>query len=236
MRDRVMRSLSILLLLAGISTYVYKLYSLGSGNVRFISEEIAHEGLAGLPGTIGITIYSTSHQGVTSEHHLVIQAGNIWQVETLPDAPKEATLSIKPYGATMLPIREHRKYIGPFAKSSNGRYVAASLVEKNSSCDNPRVFVIFDLEAGEFISEYQSNEQRYVSGLAWSPKSRYVAVLRKKSRAGIWPSELLFRFTGHFIGYFSYFLDIVKPDGSVLLTTNIASNVRYSWGEVIWMP
>lgn len=95
--------------------------------------------------------------------------------------------------------------------------------------------MIVDTRANKIISKVGSNDNRYIDGLAWSSDSRLVAVLKNSSRYGQWPVDWIGAMFGHSVPYMSYYLEVVGLDGKVVASTKLVSDLRASWGEVVWI-
>lgn len=185
-----------------------------------------------LPGEIGVTVEAGS-----KSWHFVIRAGELNRVNTLPEAPKEAAaIEIGyNYGATDVPVQSGYDYRGPYLASPNNRMVAASVVLSASSPPGPWEFVIVETATRRILSKVGSNKDHYINGLAWSPDSSLVAALMASSRYGNGPIDQLGSMFGHPVPYMTYYIDVVDLNGKILASTLLASDVRASWGEIIWM-
>ncbi|BAV34779.1 hypothetical protein SCL_2502 [Sulfuricaulis limicola] len=143
---------------------------------------------------------------------------------------------IAPYGATMLPDRTNEYYQGPFAFSPNGRYVAASVVGRRPKAALPQAFVIFDIQGKRDLARIDLSGKELLRALAWSPDSTRIAILKSISRGKVSFKNLLSALSGHSVAYDTYFLDIYDLEGKIVAHTKLIEDVRYSWGEIVWMP
>lgn len=199
---------------------------------QFVLEETAKDQFARLPGKIGITLKTSS-----AIWHRVLSDGNLVKAISLPPAPKEAAaIGIGWfYGATGLPEQKGYDYRGPFQVSPDKRFVAASIALSGPDVPGPTEIVIVDMYTKKTIVKVKSNDNRYVDGLAWSQNSQLVVVLTSSSRLGEGPIDLIGSAFGHPVPYMTYYLDVVGLDGKALASTKLVSDLRASWGEVVWI-
>jgi len=134
-------------------------------------------------------------------------------------------------------LPEHRgyDYKGPYMVSPDQRFVAASIAASGPSTPGPTKVVIVDARAKKIISKVGSNDNRYIDGLAWSRDSSWIAVLKHSSRYGRGPIDLIGGAFGHPVPYITYYLEVVDLGGKVFASTKLVSDLRASWGEVVWV-
>lgn len=184
-----------------------------------------------LPGEIGLALH-----GSDIAFQVLIRHGKIEPVTSNIKAPREATGMIAPYGATMLPDRTNEYYRGPFAFSPNGKYVAASVVGHRPKTALPQAFVIFDRQGKRDLTRIDLSDEELLRALAWSPDSTRIAILKSTSKGKVSFKNFLSALSGHPVAYDTYFLDIYDLEGKIVAHTKLIEDVRYSWGEIVWMP
>lgn len=184
-----------------------------------------------LPGEIGIALF-----GSDTTVQVLIRHGKITPARQTIRAPQEATGMVAPRGATMLPDRTDEYYQGPYAFSSNGRYVAASVIGRRPKAALPQAFVIFDQQMKRDIARVTLDGKELLRALAWSPDSTRVAILKSTSRGKVSFYNFLSSLSGHPVPYDTYFLDIYDLDGKIVAQTKLIEDVRAGWGEITWTP
>ena len=188
----------------------------------------AQRDFAALPGKIGFTI-----EMPPDLLHYAVERGVLVKVDSLPKAPKEAKAITGYIRATGLPPQKGYDYIGPYLASPDKRYVAASISTGSSA--NPRDFVIVDTQTTKTIALIKGNENRYMIGLAWSPDSKWIAVLKDSLRLGWGPLDILGRLLGHPPVYMTFYLEVVNLAGDIVAHSKLIWETRDSWGWVVWM-
>jgi len=188
----------------------------------------AKRDFATLPGKIGFTI-----EMPPDVLHYVIEKGELVKVDSLPKAPREAKAISGYIRATGLPPQKDYDYIGPYLGSPDKRYVAASITGRRS--EMPNGFVIVETETNKIIAVNIGDEIRYMIGLAWSPDSKWIAVLKDSGRLGWGPLDILGRLLGHPPVYRTYYLEVANLAGDVLAHSKLIWETRDSWGWVVWL-
>ena len=182
-----------------------------------------------LPGELGMALH-----GSDIEIQVLIRHGKIEPARQVIKAPREATGMIGPQGATMLPDRPNEYYQGPFAFSPNGKYVAASVVGLRPKAALPQAFVIFDKQEKRDLARVALGSEELLRGLAWSPDSMRIAVLKSTSRGKVSFKNFISALSGHSVPYDTYFLDIYDLNGKIVAQTKLIEDVRAGWGEITW--
>lgn len=215
-----------------VSIFIISLLAGCQSEPQFVLEENAKNQFAKLPGKIGITLETNS-----AKWHYILDKGALVKVGSLPAASKEAAaIGIGWfYGATGLPEHSGYDYKGPYMVSPDKRFVAASIAVSGPSTPGPTEVVIVDTRTKKIISKVRSNDNRYIDGVAWSQDSRLLAVLKSSSRYGRGPLDLIGAMFGHPVPYMTYYLEVVDLDGKVVASAKLVSDLRASWGEVVWI-
>jgi hypothetical protein len=182
-----------------------------------------------LPGEIGIALH-----GSDTTVQVLIRHGKIAPARQIISAPQEATEGVAPRGATMLPDRADEYYQGPYAFSSNGRYVAASVVGHRPKAALPQAFVIFDKQEKRDLARVALSGKELLRALAWSPDSTRIAILKSTSRGKVSFKNFISALSGHSVPYDTYFLDIYDLNGKIVAQTKLIEDVRAGWGEITW--
>ena len=192
--------------------------------------------LEGLPGAIGITLRDYGDTQVREKSY-EISRGRIVEVRGLPAAPKQSySAGVGPDGATMLPRDGEFIYAGPYLTSPDKTRVVASVAFKKSRWMLPTSYVVGDLTRKELISVHR-DEERLVEAIAWSPDSKFVALLRQKQASVLHgPMEIVSSCAGHPVQYFDYYLEVINAAGRQIVSTKILGPIAGSWGELVWRP
>jgi hypothetical protein len=196
------------------------------------SDTVAFGSFRELPGRIGVSIRSTDSNVWDFE----IRHGKISRASNLPSAARNAT-SVgvgveKPSG---IPERGELAPRGPFALSGDKQYLVAAMDLKPPLDSAPQHLVVVRTQTSEIV--YQSGKGGgYIEAVAWSPDSRYVAVLRREVTKHIGsPLDLLSSMSGHPVQYSNYWVDVIDVNGKPVARAQVASAVKGSWGTVVWM-
>jgi hypothetical protein len=195
---------------------------------RFWIDVTAKRQFVSLPGKIGIAIKSYSR-----EWYQVINQGNLVIVDSLPKAAYEASGNYGSGATGLAPLKGY-EYRGPYLTSPDKRYIAAS-VAVGPSDPAPWGLVIIDIKTRSALAQVSVYKNRYyLDGLAWSPDSKLIAVLKHSSRTGYGPADLIALMSGHGVPYMTYYLDVIDLSGNLVAHTKLSSEVRASWGWVVW--
>jgi len=196
---------------------------------EFQFNEKAKRDFATLPGKIGFAIETPPDR-----LQYIIEKGALVKVASLPKASKEATSMELGYrGASGLPLQKGYDYRGPYLASPDRRYVAASISTGPSA--NSREFVIVDTQQNKTIALIKGNENRFIVGLAWSPDSKWIAVMKDSYRLGWGPLDIFGRLLGHPPVYMTFYLEVVNLAGDVVAQSKLIWETRDSWGWVVWL-
>ena len=188
----------------------------------------AQQAFAKLPGKIGITLKNGSN-----EWHALIENGIVRRAASVPKAlPQAATALRKDFEAPsgLAPV-QGLVYWGPYLASPNSKYVAASLAKERHGPGAASVAIVDKLLNKAVVVDVKENA--YIRSLAWSPDSKYVAVLRASSELTAL-DKLILTFFGHADPKMAWSLDIVDVNGDLFTKTKI-KDLRGSWGWVVWI-
>jgi hypothetical protein len=197
----------------------------------FNLDENAKQQFATLPGKIGVTIENGSEKW-----HRIISQGSLIKIDSLPEAPNEAS-AIKigwVYGATGLPQQQGHDYRGPYLVSPDKRYVAASIAVAPSA-PGPGELVIVETQTNKTIAKMGGSEKRYIDSIAWSPDSKWIAVLKHSSTKGTSPVDLIGQMFGHYDLYMTFYLEVFGLTGDLVVHSKLTVDLRSSWGWVVWL-
>lgn len=203
----------------------------GEQRSEIIIDSSARPAFELLPGQIGLALH-----GSDTTFRVLIRHGKIEPATRDIKAPREATGMIAPYGATMLPDRTNEYYQGPFAFSPNGKYVAASVVGLRPKTALPQAFVISDRQGNRDLARIALSGEELLRALAWSPDSTRIAILKSISGGKVSFKNFLSALSGHPVTYDTYFLDVYDLEGKIVARTKLIEDIRYSWGEIVWIP
>jgi hypothetical protein len=201
-------------------------------DITIAIEPGAEKQLQGLPGQIGITI-----QNAAQVHRVLLEKGVLKDAPHLPRAEEKASaMGAGPYGATEILDNASDYYVrGPYLISPDRKVLAASVELKDVAVASSTGYVIAELGSKRVVSISRSKTQG-VSGLAWSPDSKFLAVLRHEQvRVGRTPLELLSSFSGHPVQYVVYSLEVVDRSGNLIATSRLTNDITGTWGEMVWL-
>jgi hypothetical protein len=136
----------------------------------------------------------------------------------------------------MLPLPEDPdfSYLGPYLLSPDKNKAIASVSFKKSENYGPYSYVLGDLAASKIVA-VRKDAELFVDAVAWSPDSKFVALLRKKQVSVLHgPMEILSACAGHPVQYSDYFLEIIDAQGKLVARTKVAGPTAGTWGEVVW--
>ena len=117
-----------------------------------------------------------------------------------------------------------------------GRYVAYSTPGNGDSSES--ILVIRDI--GNNRTLFRKSIGKYVSDIAWSPDSKYVALLSYTGRIGLLPWDLLVLLSGHppYVSWFN--LEIYDLSGNLILYKKLNGSFKefsgHSRGRLVWIP
>ena len=189
-----------------------------------------------LPGAIGITLRVYEDRQVRGKSY-VMSRGRVIEAEKLPAAPKHSnSMGVGPYGVTMLPLPESPDFLyqGPYLVSPDKNKAVATIAYKKSRWMRPTSYVVGDL-SGKKLTTVRRDEELSVDAIAWSPDSKYVALLRSKQVSVLHgPMEILSSCAGHPVQYSDYFLEVIDAEGNPVVSAKLLGPITGSWGEIVW--
>jgi hypothetical protein len=211
--------LLLLLLVAGCS----------DTKIEAAIEESAKGDFVNLPGAILISVRS---EGKTIRY--AIRASSVEPTSQVVQVTRESHASILPYGATMLPDRPGGRYKGPYAFTADKRYVAASFVSNKEEI--PTSLAIFDWVSKQEVAEIRGTKEEAIYAVAWSPDSRFLAVLRKSYRKGRFSlGNLISAISGHPERSETYYLETYGLSGTLTARSRLVADVPQSAAELAWV-
>jgi hypothetical protein len=196
---------------------------------EFDIDDSAKKQFASLPGKIGITL-----ENDFGGWHRIVQQGRVIRTNSLPKASPEAATILRESFRTPagLPPTNNYVYWGPYLTSPNGRLMAASIAVERHAPGSPGI-VIFDKQVHKTVAILRGNENVYIRSLAWSPDSKWVALLKATSQLGAF-DRFLISLTGHADPYMTWYLEVVDLTGVVVAQSKL-TDLRGSWGWVVWL-
>ncbi len=186
--------------------------------------------LAALPGKLGIKLETQERNW-----HFEIEQGVVRRVNSFPPAPKEAK-SITPdiSAQKILSSPEHFVYRGPYIMNQDATRIAAAIVYKDSYIYKASALAIANAKTGAVLAEVKGESTKLIDGVAWSPDSTMVAVLKHASESRFRPGDFLSALSGHPVPQNAYYLEIAGINGQILVSSKITSGIVGSWGEIVW--
>jgi len=120
--------------------------------------------------------------------------------------------------------------------NNTGQYLAYSMPDKGD--ESQSILVIRDI--GNNRSLFRKSMGKYVSDLAWSPDSKYVALLAYTGRIGVWPWDLLALMAGHPSFVSCFYLEVYDLSGNLILYKKLNDSFKefsgHSRGRLVWIP
>lgn len=120
--------------------------------------------------------------------------------------------------------------------NNEGQYLAYSTPDKRD--ESQSILVIRDI--GNDRNLLRKSMGKYVSDIAWSPDSKYVALLTYTGRIGLLPWDLLALMSGHpsFVSWF--YLEVYDLSGNIIYDRTINGSFKefsgHSKGRLVWIP
>jgi hypothetical protein len=203
----------------------------GEAEVEVRLDEHAQQAFAAVPGTIGIRIETLEEQ-----HLFALAGGVVSRVRDLPKPQKgAAAVGAGFLGPETLPASATYDYRPPYLVSPDGALMAVVVVPKGRP--EPLKYTtlaIVRTATGEIAMLIEGEERQRIRGVAWSGDSRRIAILRGSSKRSMGPEGILASLSGHAVLLTTYFLEIFDASGEEIAGTRLASNVRASWGSIVW--
>lgn len=185
--------------------------------------------MGGLLGTIGLRLDTA-----WSVRRLLIRDGRIAEAASIPEAPPQGLIYEnfrRPAGVTP-PAGYY--LAGPYLRSPDGKLLAASLGrDQAGDAYQARAVAIIGVEDGRVLAIRDGGGDWGVQALAWSPDSRYLAVVRSTGEYGLCLVEILSYLSSHPVTLSSYTLDVVGLDGRVVAGRDLMSRVHNGRAEVV---
>lgn len=126
-------------------------------------------------------------------------------------------------------------YLGPYLVSPDKNKTIASVSFRKSVNYGPYAYILSDVTSNKVIVGPRETDF-FIDALAWSPDSKFVALLRKKQVSVLHgPKEILSACSGHPVQYSDYFLEIIDAQGNMIASTKIAGPITGTWGEMVWI-
>lgn len=120
--------------------------------------------------------------------------------------------------------------------NNEGQYLAYSTPDKRD--ESQLILVIRDI--GNDRNLLRKSIGKYVSDIAWSPDSKYVALLTYTGRIGLLPWDLLALMAGHpsFVSWF--YLEVYDLSGNLIDYKKLNGSFKefsgHSKGRLVWIP
>lgn len=185
-----------------------------------------------LPGSIGITFWIDG-QDPTPPVHMLVRNGAISQTDQLPPARYSAVAGGMKSFDSWMPKRVSGLTIvpsGPFLQSTDESLIAAAA----ELAPGQYLLVIFDAQTLEIRGHVDMTGGEAIRAIAWSPDSRYVAVITGTWQTSFCLGEIVGAFAGHPSSLSSSSLHVYDVNGRPIAVQNLTS--RSHWGEqLVWL-
>lgn len=198
---------------------------------KFGLDSKAARALTPLPGKIGLKF-----RNYDGNWNFVIEQGHLSEWKILPDAPREATSAIGPFGAENLIAPAGYNYQGPYLLSPDRRFIVASVVTRIPYEREPTTFLVVDVQTKQPFAQLHLTDNFVVEGFAWSPDSKWIALLRSRGHFKWWrPTGFVSLLAGHPIRYLEFHLDIVDRECKLIATTGLVHDLRPGANDLVWL-
>ena len=199
---------------------------------QFGIEAEAKSKLASLPGKIGVKFQTRDQEW----NYSIIDGELVLQSE-LPDAPKEAnSITSGTFITNILPEQMDIYYRGPYLISPDKSLIVAAIEYRGANLSLPSDFVITDFDGKQIFFKRRSKKIPILKGIAWSPDSRFFAVIQSSQKPVLGLRNTLSAMAGHPVRSNTYFLLIYDRKGDLYVQSEIASGLIGSSVMLIWEP
>jgi len=184
--------------------------------------------LARLPGLIRIDVRDPTTEAMPPPTYVFsLRAG------TLVSGGDSRPCQFSSDEPTLPPAGEMR-YEHPYAVNSERSLLAVSAKPARSSSLVSNDIAVFSLPEGKQQAFLHRPESAFVEGIAWSPDSRYLALLTAQEHWGVSPLELLTAVAGHPVPHNSYRIEVYSRSGELVgatpfITGFVATSARLCW-------
>ena len=133
-----------------------------------------------------------------------------------------------------LPPAGEMQYQYPYAVNSERTLLAVSAKPARSSSLVSTDVAVFSFPEGTQRAFIHRPDSAFVERIAWSPDSRYLALLTTQEHWGVSPLELLSGVAGHPVPHNSYRIEVYSRSGELVGTTPfitgfVATSARLCW-------
>lgn len=201
------------------------------GAVCYLSEDwdfaIADDAksrFAEVPGSIAIVDLEQTRE---KDRVLLVRQGVISVSNLVFEGPLDALgITAEPPSADRLPHPgEDRVYRGPYQTSPDGRYLAVSV--RHTAEGRFTHLAILDARTYAELGRIDILEFGYIKAVAWSPDSSRLAMLRdEKPGPMTCPWDVFSYLVLHPIARDDYYLEIFNPEGELLASAKLASQMQ----------
>jgi len=204
------------------------------GRPQFGVEAHAKTELESLPGKLSIGFGSMDHHW----NYSVIK-GKLKSMPNLRKAPEESMIGTAPLGGAtgILPDEKDLYYNRPYLISPDNSLIVAGIDYKKQSTGCPTDFVLASVKDGRIVSKRGYENFRSIDGIAWSPDSKYFAIVQSTERPCFCILSILAYSLGHPARTGTYSLLIYDRYGDLYVQSKIVSGMGGSGGYLysfIW--
>ena len=127
------------------------------------------------------------------------------------------------------------RLVRPYAIGPDGKFLASGIAWVGMDPETAtNILGILEYPGGAVRAEYKAPEMYVIESIAWAPNSEMIAVLTRRSTIGKFPGDILASVAGHPVSYLTFALEIIKLDGSKVMSLNLGSNFQSGFGFVSW--
>ena len=200
--------------------------SCGGGPSFGVESEISDQ-LSKLPGKIFLG-FKTSKRS----WNFSLDNGKLLEINAFPEQPN--SVNVENFKIDNLPFESDMHYRGPYLVSADKSLVVAGIEYKGANLYLSSDFIIADLKEKKILFKSKSKEPRIIEKIAWSPDSKYFAIIQKSEKSLFSLKNILSSMVGHPVRSNIYYLKIYDRLGQIYGQSEIASGLIGSYVELLW--
>jgi hypothetical protein len=179
-------------------------FSMVSNRPRFEIQEKGKHEIRKIAGEIGVSFRTNRKQW-----SFIISNGGLAPINDLPDAPDEAKIiTAKQEATSLLSKVDGVEYSGLYLVSPDKTTVVIGIMYKDSDAYNPTDFVLGNIKENVVIYKRKAESLRFIDSIAWSPDSRFFAILDHSSKLKFDLISIISSISGHPVRKKNYNLEV----------------------------